>query len=84
MELNEINNAIQELEKMPKNEEEIYKISYGIMLKSSKDKVLKELSEKKKLSDVRISSIEKQQSLIEKNIEELRKEVNEIIVKKKK
>ena len=83
LELNEINNAINELENMPKNEEEVYRVSYGIMLKSSKDKVIKDLFEKKKISDVRISSIERQQSSIEKNIEELRKEINNMLTKKK-
>ena len=83
LELNEINNAIHELENMPKNEEEVYRVSYGIMLKSSKDKVIKDLSEKKKISDVRIFSIERQQSSIEKNIEESRKEINNLLTKKK-
>jgi len=83
LELNEINNAIYELENMPKNEEEVYRMSYGIMLKSSKGKVIKDLNEKKKISDVRISSIERQQTSVEKNIEESRKEINNILTKKK-
>ncbi len=83
LELNEINNAINELENMPKGEEEIYRVSYDIMLKSTKEKVIKDLIEKKKVSDVRISSIERQQTLIEKNIEESRSEINNILTKKK-
>ena len=83
LELNEIDNAINELEDMPKNEEEVYKMSYGIMLRSSKDKVIKDLYEKKKISDIRISSIEKQQSSLDEDIKELRKEVNNILIRKK-
>ncbi len=83
VELNEITNALDELEKMPKNDE-IYKVSYGIMLRSSKDKVIKELEEKKKLVDARISSVDRQQTLIEKNIQQTREEINGILSHKKK
>src|SRR5437773_16322 len=75
IEANEINNALEELQKMPNNDE-VYKISYGIMLKSPKDRVLKDLEEKKKLAGARISSMERQQSLIEKNIEKVREEIS--------
>lgn len=77
-ELNETGNAISEIEK---SDGEVYKILGGIMLKSNKESLAKELKEKKKLFDIRVSSIEKQEALIEKKIGVLRDEINSEIGK---
>lgn len=72
IELNEIENALAELKK---SDDEVYKIVSGIMIKAEKNVLEKELVEKKKLAEMRISSIEKQEKLAEKNILQLRKEI---------
>ena len=78
IELNETLNAIKEVEK---SSDEIYKIVGGVMLKSEKSKISNELDEKKKIIELRISSIEKQEALIEKRSDELKKEINKILTK---
>ena len=83
LEQNEINNAILELNKIS-SEEEVYKISFGIMIKSSRDVVLKELKEKIKDIENKLFAIEKQQSIVEKNISRLKEEVNNAFLKKRK
>ena len=83
LEQNEINNAILELNKLT-SEEEVYKISFGIMIKSSREVVLKELKEKIKIIENKLSTIEKQQSLVEKNISRLKEEINNSFLKKNK
>ena len=45
VELNEIDNAIEELKN---SDDEVYKVISGVMLKSNKSKLEKELEEKKK------------------------------------
>ena len=80
IELNEINNAISEVKKAAG---EVYKVSSNIMIKANKTEVLKELEEKKKILDLRISSIEKQEKMFDEKSDKLKKEVNAEISKKK-
>ena len=79
-ELNEIANALEEL---GKTNEEAYKIMGGIMLKADKSSLIKELSEKKNLFDLRISAIEKQEKIIKEKAEKLQKELIASFEKKK-
>lgn len=81
LELSEIENAIKELSKA---EDETYKIVGGIMIKFPKEKLLKELEERKKIVELRILSFEKQERLVEKKVEELQKEINEKLFKSRK
>ena len=75
-EINEITNALDELKNAG---EEVYKISSGIMFKSDKNKLKIELEEKRKILDIKISSIEKQEKLLEKNSTDLKEEINKFI-----
>jgi prefoldin beta subunit len=79
-EANEISNALEELKK---SGDEVYRIIGNVMVKSEKKTLTEELSEKKKLFELRISSIEKQEKLVGEKTEKLRKEVSEAISKKK-
>lgn len=81
IELNEIDNAINELKN---SDDEVYKILSGIMIKSDKKTLSKELSERKNVAEMKVSSIEKQEKLIEGKSLELRKEINESVSKNKK
>jgi len=81
MELNETNNAINEVKK---SKNDVYKVIGNIMLKSDKESLLKELEEKKNLLDLRIKSLEKQEKILDEKVEKSKKEINEIINRKKK
>jgi prefoldin beta subunit len=80
LELNESVNAIEEL-KISDNE--VYKILSGIMIKSEKQKIISDLEEKKKILEIRINSLEKQEKLVSDKAESLRKEINSLIENKK-
>jgi len=76
IELNEVDNALEELKGA---DDEVYKVVSGIMIKSDKKKLNKELEDKKKVLDMQISSMEKQEKMIEKNSLILREEISKII-----
>lgn len=78
IELNEVNNAIQEIKN---TDDEVYKIVSGIMIKSDKKKLNSELEGKKKMLEVKISVLEKQEKLLEKDSLDLRMDINKIVSK---
>ena len=80
LELNEIDSAIEETKD---SDDEIYKISGQIMIKAEKTKILKDLEEKKKILDLRLKAIEKQEALLKQKIDSIRKEVEKTMGKKK-
>jgi prefoldin beta subunit len=80
VEMNEINTALDELKK---SGDEVYKILGGIMIKSNKTNLTAELNEKKKLLEMRLNSIEKQEKMISSKSEELKEEINKSISKEK-
>jgi len=69
----EIESALTEL----KTTDKAYKIVGKIMLASSKDRLIKNLQEKKEVSEVRIKNFKEQETSLQKNIEEVQKEVME-------
>ena len=81
MELNETLNALEEVKK---TNDSVYKITGSIMLKSSKDTILKELGEKKKILDLRLTTLEKQEKLLESNAKELQEEAEKALKKEDK
>jgi len=72
MEINEIENALYELSA---TDGEVYKIVAGIMVRIERDSAKEELSEKKIVVESKISAIERQEKIIEKKSEELKKEI---------
>jgi prefoldin beta subunit len=81
IESNEVDNALGEVSKA---KDEVYKILNGVMIKSSKDKIISELDEKKKVLDLRLNSISKQEALLDDKADKLRKIINEEISKQQK
>lgn len=79
-ELNETNNALEEVKK---TKSDAYRILGNIMIKSKPEDLVKELEEKKKILDLRISSIEKQEKLIGEKHLALREEINSVLTKNK-
>ena len=67
----EIENALVE----SNDSEEVYKITGQIMIKTNKDKLIKELKEKKELLDKRVDTIEKQEEKLRENLLPLQEEI---------
>jgi len=72
MELAETNAALKEIQN---STDDVYKIISQLMIKVRREEVKKELEEKKRLFDLRIQSIEKQEQEFEKRADSLRKDV---------
>lgn len=72
MELSESENALSEISK---SKDDIFKLVGSIMIKTSKEKIEKELKSKIDLLSLRMKSIEKQESDLNKQVEELKEEV---------
>jgi prefoldin beta subunit len=71
MEISETQAAKKEI----KNSEDVFKVIGQLMIKAEKEKVEEELLNKEKLLDLRIKSIEKQETSLAKKLDSLRKEV---------
>src|SRR3989338_1022397 len=69
IELQEVENALSEINK---TKDDVYKILSGVMLKADRESLLRELEEKKKILDLRINSIEKQEKILEEKTQNLR------------
>lgn len=72
LELGEVTSACEELEA---SKGDVFKIVGNVMIKSSKEKLKKELDEKKDLISLRMKSIEKQEKALQSHVDELRKAV---------
>lgn len=78
VELEEINNALSEIEK---TKDDVYKILSGVMLKTDRNSLKRELDEKKKLFELRINSIEKQEKILEEKVNKLRDKITSALSK---
>lgn len=67
----EVDAALKEIENAP----EMYKIIGNIMVKTDKESLSKELSERKEMADLRIKTLEKQESKLSERVEELKTQV---------
>ena len=72
LELNETENALSEIKD---SKEDVFKLISNIMIKTDKEKLQKDLEQKKDLLSLRLKSIENQESQVSKQLEELRKEI---------
>src|SRR3989339_1198034 len=70
--LMEIDNALEELEKNPK---EIYRIVGPIMVKTNKIDVEKDLNSKKEVVSLRINNVEKNENKLKEKAKNLQEEV---------
>ena len=69
--LMEIDSALDEIEKT----DNAYKIVGNIMVKTGKEDLKKDLIQKKELMEIRITSLEKQESQLQEKAQELKDEV---------
>lgn len=72
IEISETNNALEELKK---TKDDAFKIVGQIMIKADKAELEKELEGKKKLLNLRLNSIQKQEDLMSEKIEKLKEEI---------
>lgn len=63
------------IDEIGKTKDSVYKIIGQLMINSPRDKILKELEDKQKLLDMRIKSLEEQEKLMRKDIQEMRDEI---------
>lgn len=72
LELNELSSAVSELDD---SKGDVFKILGNVMIKSNKEKLKKELNEKKDIVGLRVKNIGKQDKMLQDRVEELRKVV---------
>lgn len=73
----EIENAFSEIEKT--DEGKVYEIIGNVMVKKTKDNLLKSLKEKKEMFDLRTSTIDKQIQKLSEKASEIQKELSKQI-----
>jgi len=67
----EVDSALKEIEKAP----EMYKIVGNIMVRTDKESLTRELNDRKEMADLRIKTLEKQESKLSERVEELKTQV---------
>ncbi len=79
-ELREINRALEVLKEVPEDGE-VYRIAGHLLVRVKKNDVEKELSERKELIELRLKTLEKQESLIRQQISELQSKISKSLSK---
>jgi prefoldin beta subunit len=74
----ETDRALEELKKAGA-EDMIYKSAGSILVKAKKDEVIKELEEKKELSNTRVMVLGKQETRVKENLKEVEAKINDMI-----
>ena len=70
----EIKEALEELEKAHEDDK-VYKIIGRVMISAPKDRVEKELQERKDTIETRLMTLQKQETLLKKQLEDLEKRI---------
>lgn len=76
MELAETNSALKEIEK---SGDEVFKIIGQLMIKTEKSKIREELLSKQKILELRIKSLEKQESSLSEQLDKIRNELTKSV-----
>jgi len=72
MELSETKSALNEVKS---SGEEVFKIVGHLMVRTQKEKVVKDLEEKEKFLDLRVKSLEKQEKALTEQLEKIREDI---------
>ncbi|MBM3232690.1 hypothetical protein FJZ18_00795 [Candidatus Pacearchaeota archaeon] len=80
IELNEVSQALDEVKK---STGDIYKVLSGVMLLADKKTVGSDLEERKKVLELRLKSLDKQENLVGEKMQKLRNEINNSVAQKK-
>ncbi len=76
--LKETENAIQEVEKVG-DDTPIFKTVGTILVKTSKEDILKELKEKKDTFEIRIKALERQEEKLKERLQDLQKKIKSLL-----
>ncbi|HEY7108680.1 MAG TPA: prefoldin subunit beta [Nitrososphaeraceae archaeon] len=74
----EIEKAVEELKKLGEDEA-VYKSAGPILIETKKEETIKELEEKKELSNTRLLVLGKQETRVKENLKEVENKINEMI-----
>lgn len=74
LQLSEVRNALKEIEKT--SEGAVYKLVGNVLVSKNREELVSELNEKKETLEIRLKSLEKQESLLRKQLEELEKKLS--------
>ena len=74
----ETNRALEELKKAGADDT-VYKNAGSVLIKAKKDDVVKELEERKELSNTRVMVLTKQETRVKENLKEVETKINEMI-----
>ena len=74
----ETDRALEELKKAGPDDA-VYKNAGSVLVKSKKEDVIKELEEKKELSNTRVMVLGKQETRVKENLKEVENKINEMI-----
>ncbi len=74
----ELEKALEELKKAGEKED-VFKAVGPVLIKSTKSALVKELTEKKETTDLRLKSVEKQDAKIHEKIKEVQEKLGEMI-----
>ncbi len=80
----ELNESINALTELSKTKDEVYRIMGGIMMRADPTILIAELSEKKRVLELRMQAVEKQEKIIEDKSRKLRDELNTVVKSVKK
>jgi prefoldin beta subunit len=78
LEIVETDRALEELKKIG-TDDAIYKSAGPLLIKANKEDVLKELEEKKELSNTRVTVLAKQETRVKDNLKEVENKINQMI-----
>jgi prefoldin beta subunit len=74
----ETDRALEELKKAGPDDA-VYKNAGSVLVKAKKDEVIKELEERKELSNTRVMVLVKQEARVKENLKEVENKINEMI-----
>jgi len=77
-ELLEVKDALEALEKSP-DDALVYKAVGPVLIQSSKQKLIEELSERKELAETRLKLLEKQEQRTREQLESIQKELRQML-----
>ena len=79
LEIVEVDRALEELKKLEGDNLSVYKGAGPLLIKSKKEDVLKELEEKRELSNTRVTVLGKQETRVKDNLKEVETKINTMI-----
>jgi prefoldin beta subunit len=78
LEIVETDRALEEIKKAGE-EDVIYKSAGPLLIKSKRENIIKELEEKKELSNTRVMVLTKQETRVKDNLKEVESKINQMI-----